>query len=80
MSKYEIQWWDDWYNAGYLERRQLIRGLLLFTSFKDLLDKDKTLSPEIRLALERSIISLINSHSEDELDYLRERLSKGFSI
>ena len=63
--KYEIHWWDDYYNADYFERKKMIETLPIIKEVTN-----ESLPPKLRIYC---IVNLINSYFEDLIDYMNTR-------
>lgn len=70
-QKFEIPWWDDWYNADCIERRDMVEKLPIVQEMIGLCGiKDKKFTKKHKL---QSVSMLMNSFFEDLADYMEIR-------
>lgn len=70
-NKFEIPWWDEWYNADLLKRLEMVKKLGLIRESIDLAKiPDKKIKPKMKIDV---LASCLNGLFEDLAGYMRER-------
>lgn len=73
-QKFEIPWWDKWYNADLLKRQEMVAKLPLVSSMPKLLKlPEKVLSQKQKILL---LSTALNSYFEDLTEYMEARSLK----
>ncbi|MBU2637580.1 MAG: hypothetical protein KJ955_01260 [Nanoarchaeota archaeon] len=68
-QKFEIPWWDEWYNADMLKRLELVKKLLIT---KELANAFVKMGIKKKYA-ETTAASTVNGYFEDFKNYMAER-------
>lgn len=68
-SKFEIPWWDEWYNADMLKRLELVKKLLITRELTGVFVK---MGIKKKYA-ETAAASNVNGYFEDFENYMAER-------